>query len=229
MVKKKVSGQTIAIIILSILLLLAISFGGVYAYYTNATKTIYGEIRMAYLHINLITDTDNSDFSQILQSNGLFVPGQRLKNSPLIIENKSNTETYLVVVYKVNTDKEVVDYDDSKPLIDIGLTNESLWSDYLFVSYDGGVRTRCLVTKTAVPAVPTDADPDQIIVIGKDELKIPSTWGNGYMNMNIGFSFQAFAIGKDTFDFEETETGDSKFNKIVNAIYTDNSHLHIWD
>ena len=227
MVKKRFSGQTVAIIVLSILLLLAICFGAVYAYYTNSTNKIYGKIEMAFLNIDLLVDS-SSGYSEILNSTGLHVPGQPLYNSPLKINNYSNTETYLVVVYRVNTDKEVVNYDDSKPLIDIGLTEQSEWEDFLFVSYDGSVRTRCLITKQPVAPATSRDDPNEVEVIGKDMLKVPTTWRENYMDMTISFAFQAFAIGADTFQFTEDDTTQTKYNKIVSAIYTDNHHLSIW-
>ncbi len=228
MVKKKLSGQTIAIIILSILLLLAICFGGVFAFYTAHSGQVYGRIKMAVLNLNLKTGTDASGASQLFVSNGLYVPGQSLHNTPLIIENYSNTNTYMVVVYKVETDSEIEGYDDSKPLIDIGLTDASPWVDYLFVNHDGSVRVRCLVTKNPVAGVENAEQVDQITVIAEDKLRIPTYWGNGYMGMNISFAFQAFAIGADTFSFNEETALNDRCAQIVSAIYTDNSQLSIW-
>lgn len=109
MVKKRISGQTIAIIILAILLLLTISFGGVYAFYTaRSNKITSGKIIMANLKIN-IKNTSATGVSQIVITNGYnIVPGQKLENSPLTIENLSSVDIYLAVVYRINAVTETV-------------------------------------------------------------------------------------------------------------------------
>ena len=99
MVKKKISGQTIAIIILAIVLIVTIAFGGVYAFYSESSNQITGKIMMAHLSIGLYSDND-VDSSVIVISNGTnIVPGEELKNSPLKIENYSTAPIYLVIVY----------------------------------------------------------------------------------------------------------------------------------
>ena len=105
MVKKKVSGQTIAIIILVVLLLLTIGFGGVFAYYSARSNKVSGKIEMANLKITMTSG--GSDKSEIVISNGRnIVPGQSLQNSALTIQNLSSTEIYLVVVYKIKAEKD---------------------------------------------------------------------------------------------------------------------------
>ena len=69
MVKNKMSGQTIAIIILAVLLILAIGFGGVYAYYSARSNSVTGKIVMANLKISL--ESPGSDRSEIVISNGV--------------------------------------------------------------------------------------------------------------------------------------------------------------
>ncbi len=104
MVKKKLSGQTIAIIILAILLLLTIGFGGVYAFYTARTNKVSGTIVMANLKIALNANgSGDSSKTDIVISNGVnVVPGQKLTNSPLTISNYSSVPVYLLVVYELN-------------------------------------------------------------------------------------------------------------------------------
>ena len=97
MVKKKISGQTITIIVLTILLVLTIGFGGVYAYQTARSKKVTGQIVMANLTISM--EAGGSNKSEIVISNGTnLVPGQQLKNSPLTIQNISSVDVYLIVV-----------------------------------------------------------------------------------------------------------------------------------
>lgn len=112
MVKKKISGQTIAIIILIVLLIGSIVFGGVYAFYSTSTNKVSGTIVMANLDIKYKVDTvgDGSDGvvvgesgeSQILITNvNNIVPNELLGNSPLKIINDSNTPIYLAVLYRI--------------------------------------------------------------------------------------------------------------------------------
>ena len=224
MVKKRLSGQTIAIIILSILLLLTACFGGVYAYYSTTTSKVSGRIVMANLNISLQAGEGASASSEILVSNGVFVPGQPLENTPLIVVNESNTPIYLSIIYKVNasdidTGEPLENYDDTKPLIDIGIDDDSLWYDYLFVTSNGDgeeVRYRCLITKTARLATETN---EYITVIEENALSIPSSWGNEFQNMQISFLFQAFAIGAGTFNFSSEDSLDDRCQEIMSAIY----------
>ena len=91
MVKKKISGQTIAIIILTALLVIAISFGGVYAFYSARSNKVSGRVMMATLSLSM--SSGSSDKSEIVISNGVdVVPGQPLKNSPLVVKNLSEIE-----------------------------------------------------------------------------------------------------------------------------------------
>lgn len=224
MVKKRMSGQTIAIIILSILLLLTACFGGVYAYYSTNTSKVSGKIVMANLNIRLQAGVGESASSEILVSNGVFVPGQNLENTPLVVVNESNTPIYLSIVYKVNasdleTGKPLESYDDTKPLIDIGIDSESIWYDYLFVSENNlgeEVRMRCLMTKT--PQYPTESN-SLITVIEENALSLPKTWGNEFQNMQISFLFQAFAIGANSIAINSEDTLEQRCEKIMSAIF----------
>ncbi len=224
MVKNRLSGQTIAIIILSVLLLLTACFGGVYAYYSTNTSKVSGRIVMANLNINLQAGIGESASSEILVSNGVFVPGQPLENTPLVVVNESNTPIYLSIIYKVNasnieTGEPLENYDDTNPLIDIGIDDDSLWYDYLFVTTgeDGQEdRYRCLITKT--PQYPTETN-EYITVIEENALSIPRTWGDEFQNMQISFLFQAYAIGSNTFTFSSEDTIDFRCQEIMTAIY----------
>lgn len=155
--KKKISGQTIAIIILAVVLLLTVAFGGVYAFYSAKSNTMTGKIVMANLNIDLISgQTGESGKSEIVISNGTnVVPGQELNNSPLKIVNRSNAESiYFIVVYEVNAIKMMYDKDgklikdnmgnvvygdkvidiNEKPVIDIGAEYINTYNQ---ISYSG--------------------------------------------------------------------------------------------
>lgn len=224
MVKKRLGGQTIAIIILSILLLLTACFGGVYAYYSTTTSKVSGRVVMANLNISLQAGIGESASSEILVSNGVFVAGDKLENTPLLVVNNSNTAIYLSIVYKVDavdvdTGEPLENYDDTEPLIDIGITDDSIWYDYLFVSTDSSgeeVRYRCLVTKR-----PVGQSEEYLTVIEENALKIPESWGDEFQNMQISFLFQAYAIGASTFeDLFTSEVGiEDRCEVIMTKIY----------
>ena len=113
MVKKKLSGQTMAIIILGAMLLITIAFGGVYAYYTARTNKVSGRIMMANLDIALGSGEEGeSDQSKIIIYNKEYiVPGQVLDNTPLMIRNESTVEIMLIVVYELKAEREIKDKD----------------------------------------------------------------------------------------------------------------------
>lgn len=224
MVKRKLTGQTIAIIILSIFLVLAIVFGGVYAVYTTSTSKISGKIVMAVLDIEI----DKSSSTQMVISNGYCVPGETLKNTELALINSSNTSTYLVVVYSLKANEQIVGYDDTKPLIDIGLKPNDDWTDYLFVNEESQVRRRCLICTAPQKGVETASKANKIVVIKENTLRIPVTWGNGYQEKEIVFSFQAFTVAEKSFSFGLDTTREEKCSQIMNAIYTENSSELIW-
>lgn len=260
MVKKKLSGQTIAIIILAVLLLLTITFGGVFAFYSAKSNKISGKIIMANLKIGLYSN-NNVDRSVVVISNGEnVVPGQDLQNSPLLVENSSSASIYLVIVYEINAVKldengekkvlEIIDgkkiYDTVndeklKPVIDIGATyrnpynnitysgSNTNWVDYLFSSSESGEfkQYRCLVSMVSFYNRNADPinNPEEITVIGENQLKFSKHVGNDYQNTSISFTFQAYAIGSNTnFGWSSNPTTDEKCEKIVSAIYTNEEY-----
>ncbi len=120
MVKKKISGQTVTIIVLIVLLVCAIAFGSVYAFYSTDTTKVSGTISMASLYIDYKYDDitteeiegvikkGQSGKSEILITNkDTIVPNELLGNSPLKVVNSSETPIYLVMLYRV--EKAVVD------------------------------------------------------------------------------------------------------------------------
>lgn len=240
MVKKKMSGQTIAIIILAILLLLAIVFGGVFAFYSARSNKVSGKIVMANLKISLESDVSGTtDRSEIVISNGTnVVPGQPLENSPLIIKNLSSVSIYLVVVYEINATKQdntkVVDTFES-PLLGLGMEyinsidtnyNDSIgisnkaWIDYVFNGEEENKYYRCLVS--VADFAPTADGSSGVEVIPRNKLALAGEMGNEYQSTSISFTFQAYAIAKASFDsqFTDATTSAEKCETIVSAIYS---------
>lgn len=235
MVKKKVSGQTIAIIVLAALLLIAIAFGSVYAFYSAKTNKISGNIIMANLSIELESGTDESGQSAVVITGAEnIVPNQELSNTPLIILNSSSPSIYLIVVYKVDANKrkppqaEVVDL-MKKPVIDVdtpyinphenieynGLSTE--WVDYVFKAPNNDMY-RCLVSMVSFQK-PENVLEDPITVIGQNKLKLSRYVNNDYQDTQISFTFQAYAIGSQTWNFPSSITPAEKCETIVSAIY----------
>lgn len=222
MVKKKMSGQTLAIIILGILLISAICFGGVYAFYSSTTNKISGTIVMANLNVEL---GSNGSGSQIqIYNNNNIVPNEELKNTPLKIYNKSIDSTYLVVLYEVKANKtnefgvpeEVVDA-FFNPVIDTSENNyidptktgtnspnhystDYIWTDYVFHTTDGGhpAKYRALVSTTIFPAYDPTVEFKGTEVIKDGRLKLHALTGNEFQSASITLTFQAFAIGADS-------------------------------
>lgn len=237
--KKKLSGQTIAIIILAVLLLLTIGFGGVFAYYSARSNKVSGKIVMANLKISLESSSPSgsSDKSEIVISNGVnVVPGQPLENSPLIIRNLSSVNIYLVVVYEINAtkaDKTEIEDNFTVPVLGLGVeyinsisptynddegVSNSTWVDYVFNAEEEGKVYRCLVSM--VEFAPTAENDNGIVVIGENRLSLAKEMGDEYQNTSISFTFQAYAIGSATdFELSANPTKAEKCQKIVSAIY----------
>ena len=218
MVKKKVSGQTIAIIVLVVLLILTVGFGGVYAYYSFRSNRITGRIVMANLNIQFKENGEGaSGASEMVLSNGInVVPNEMLQNTPLIIDNNSNTPIYIAVLYKLNVYKleteEVVEYDNSKPLI-AGASNE--WYDYTYEQKVNGAKNtyRCLITLNPQPA-----ESKEIVVIGENQLRLHENVGNEFQSTSVNFLFQAYAISADSFTFDSNISNEDKCKQIMDAI-----------
>lgn len=245
MVKKKISGQTIAIIILAVLLILAIGFGGVYAFYSARSNKVTGKIVMANLKISLESGTGESDKSEIVISNGVnVVPGQPLENSPLVIKNLSSVSIYLVIVYEINAsrpDKTKIVDDFTDPVLglgvkyinpqnpeysdSIGISNTN-WIDYVFNGEEESKLYRCLVS--TISFEPTAENDDGIVVIGENKLALAGAMGNEYQNTSISFTFQAYAIGSETnFGWAANPTDTERCERIVSAIYEAQSHTFL--
>jgi len=248
MVNKKISGQAITIIILAVLLLITIAFGGVYAFYSARSNKMTGTIVMANLNIDLRSYEygTKSARSEIVISHGTnFVPGQELKNSALMVVNKSAelTPIYVIVVYEIKATKlnekgeiipgEIIEDQMKDPLIDIGAqyinmdeniildkTTNSDWVDYVFTYTKDEVtkKYRCLVT-TSSYSKPKGVTEHEIKVIGEDKLKLHYRMSNEYQRTSLAFAFQAYAIGANSFQFTEETTQAQKCNQIVSAIY----------
>ena len=236
MTKKKLSGQTVTIIILAILLLLTCIFGGVYAYYSTTSSKISGIVQMANLKIQMNAGgTGSSGSSELLHTNSYYIPGQVLPNTALTVTNSSNTNVYLAVVYTVkainndesspNFGNEITDYDLSNPLI--GIHGDTTWFDGRYTNVEHDADFRYLMIPT--PIAPTFDDggkviPKVISVIPEGKLKLHEKMGNAYQSTIITLTFRAYVIGSDQQELKDAlgqtnGTNTEKCNVIMGAIF----------
>lgn len=236
MTKKKLSGQTITIIILAILLLVTVIFGGVYAYYSQKSTQVQGMIKMANLNIEMkASGSSSSDI--ILNTNAVYVPGQNLQNTALTVTNTSNTNIYLVVVYSVKAIKydehnnrvgEITDYDFKNPVIDIAdnidATGKKKWEDFRFQDSTNNTDFRYLIIADPI-APPVEGQSNVIDVIPEGKLMLSRELGNNYQACTITLTFSAYCIGSDSLQDEinrnlgSNPTTEAKCNYIMNTIY----------
>lgn len=241
MVKKRLSWQTLAIIILAALLLITISFGGVFAFYSARSNQISGEIMMANLSIGLGPGHDESDQSAIIiYTKDYVVPGQVLDNSALIVRNLSTVEILLVVVYELTAEREikdengevieVVDIEDQfiNPVFGLGCEylnskdpSQNIdspaevynedWYDFVFKGEREEKYYRCMVSRKGIPKYVEGSDTNIIKVIREDKLALHRKMGPEYVDSTLSFKFQAYAVGAAT-DFGILES-DSNLQK----------------
>lgn len=232
MTKKKLSGQTVTIIILAILLLLTCIFGGVYAYYSTTSSKISGIVQMANLKIQMNAGgTGSSGSSELLHTNSYYIPGQVLPNTALTVTNSSNTNVYLAVVYTVkaiNNDKsspnygnEITEYDLSNPLI--GIHGDTTWFDGRYTNVEHDADFRYLMIPT--PIAPASSDEGKVIsVIPEGKLKLHEKMDNTYQSTIITLTFRAYVIGSDQQELKDAlgqtnGTNTEKCNVIMGAIF----------
>ena len=232
MTKKKLSGQTVTIIILAILLLLTCIFGGVYAYYSTTSSKISGIVQMANLKIQMNAGgTGSSGSSELLHTNSYYIPGQVLPNTALTVTNSSNTNVYLAVVYTVkainndesspNFGNEITDYDLSNPLI--GIHGDTTWFDGRYTNVEHDADFRYLMIPT--PIAPASNDEGKVIsVIPEGKLKLHEKMGNAYQSTIITLTFRAYVIGSDQQELKDAlgqtnGTNTEKCNVIMGAIF----------
>lgn len=231
MTKKKLSGQTLTIIILAILLILTCVFGGVYAYYSQKSSKISGIVKMANLKIEMNAGSGSSGSSEILNTNSYYIPGQVLPNTALTVTNSSNVPVYIAVVYTVkavnndpsspNYKQEITNYDLSNPLI--GIHGDTTWFDGRYTNEAYNTDFRYLMIKTPI-AVPEREEDRNITVIPEGKLKLHEKMGNAYQSTIITLTFRAYVIGSQQSQLQEDlshQTTDAgKCNVIMDAIFT---------
>lgn len=254
MVKKKFSGQTLAIVILAIMLLLTITFGGVFAFYSARSNKVSGKIYMATLKISM--EWKVSDKSEVVISNVTnLVPGQSLENTALVVKNESAVPIYLVVVYRLNAENQntgapIIDRTNNSVLF-IGteyinpLNTDKNWNrgvtnlkyiDYVFESREDDPNAQDVYLESGnkkayrclVSMVPVEGNVDEE-VIEDGQLALSPALGDEYQNSMISFTFQAYAIASASFNSEFTAqtTNAEKCERIVSEIYKSQDQIFL--
>ena len=208
MIKKKTSGQSIVIVILSILLLVSIGFGVTYSYYNGKTNLVTGSITTANLSIALHGEQfgQTTEFSISAPINEAFlVPGNGLYNLKLNLYNQCNEDTYIVVVYSLSAIKTLEN--GSKVDITPQLTNtpaigfqegafdSQKWKS---ITYNCTNLTNtsytCLVGLNSFASRDLSTDGYYINVLQENKIKIPEQWTNLLQNCDVTISIMAYAI-----------------------------------
>ena len=237
MIKNKAAAQITAIVILSLLLVSTLVFGIVYIYLNKDKIHKAGQIEFINLKVDMYTT--HSEKQTINIPNGINVlPDTELSNTALYIENNSNINVFLAVVYEINAvqiDEHGNDIPNSKitdskikPFIDLNTpfynidhniaytgTNPD-WIDFIFVSPTNGKAYRCLISTKSY--VKTTDEKQEIEVIGTNQFRIHGDVGNEYQQAKVSMSFQAFAINSSSFNFAVVQTAE-QCDLVMNAIY----------
>lgn len=209
MIKKKTSRQTIAIIILAILLILSIVFGSTYSYFNASTKdAIEGTVTTATLSVSLKgydeTLAETTTFS--LHTSGTkVIPGEPLTNTALQINNTSPVPTYMCVTYKLsivngNEDGEV----DTSVLNAMDIQESSVgdgWRKCDFTCKDLETKICSFIylggahgDGNGIFNDPYNPDNTTSMVFGHSSLRVPTSWGNSMQGKTIKLGFQAYVI-----------------------------------
>ena len=236
MVKNKAAAQVAAIIILSLVLVSTLVFSIVYVYINSDKIHKAGEIELVNLEIDMYS-THSSKYV-INFPDGINVsPNTELNNTAMYIENNSNVNVYLAVVYKINAVKlddngneianGAVTDSCNKPFLDLNMPFYNIesgvsymgtnlnWIDFVFVA-ESGDAYRCFISTRSY--VKTTEEVQEIEVIGTNKLRLHGDVGNEYQQSKISMTFQAFSINSSSFSFSSI-TNAEQCNLVMQSIY----------
>lgn len=208
---KKNRGQSIIIVVLSVLLLTSIGFGVTYSYYNGKTNLVKGSITTANLSIALHGEQfgQTTEFSISAPINESFlVPGNGLYNLKLNLYNQCNNDTYMVVVYSLSAIKTMED--KSKVDISSQLTNTPAigfqenafdtkkWKSITYTCENlTNTSYTCLVGLNTFSGRELNTDGYYINVLQENKIKIPEQWTNLLQNCDVTISIMAYAVQAD--------------------------------
>lgn len=223
MVKKKTNGQSIVIIILSILLLISIGFGVTYSYYNGKSNLVTGNIMTATLSISLNGVDSNGEttkFSISAPGEQLLVPGNSLNNVALNLSNDCTQRTYMVVLYSLSahiikkTEDEKPQYIPNDLLKDIPAITfkedafeTDVWHSIIYKCANvENTSYACLVGINPFKGKESSTSPSlPINVLNKNSLKIPHEWNDDLQNCEVTISVIAYAIQAENLEAKYRE------------------------
>lgn len=203
MIKKKSNSQNLIIIILAILLVVSIAFGVTYSVYNGKTNLVKGTITTANLAIELHNDSGKTTEFSISAPYGeeYLIPGNNLNNIELNLFNKSNRETFIVVLYtlsatKISTGEDVSNELKNTPAISFrdNAINTDVW---LPISYQCTNTTGTYTCLVGIDEFEGKGDTSgyYINVLPTNSIKIPAAeWGKELMDCNVTISVMAYAV-----------------------------------
>lgn len=92
--KKKMNKSTIAIIIMAVVMVAMLAFGGTYAYFTATSAT-----RSSEFHVGKVALTSTGTFTSYTNKN--VVPGDKVLEGSVSYINQSTVDTYVAVVFDI--------------------------------------------------------------------------------------------------------------------------------
>ena len=96
---KKMTKSTFAIIIMAVIMVAMLAFGGTYAYFTATAGEIKSdELTTARVKLGVPTITTVANTT-------LLLPGQPITTAPISIANESNVDTYVFVTVSIDVTK----------------------------------------------------------------------------------------------------------------------------
>ena len=203
MIKKKSNSQNLIIIILAILLVVSIAFGVTYSVYNGKTNLVKGTITTANLAIELHNDSGKTTEFSISAPYGeeYLIPGNNLNNIELNLFNKSNRETFIVVLYTLSATKISTGEDVSNELKNtpaISFRDNAIDTDvWLPISYQCTNTTGTYTCLVGIDEFEGKGDTPgyYINVLPTDSIKIPAAeWGKELMDCNVTISVMAYAV-----------------------------------
>ena len=184
---KKMTKSTFAIIIMAVVMVAMLAFGGTYAYFTANTSAKEAEFTTGKVML-----TNSGGSFQVTADK--VVPGDTIIDQAVSYKNGSDVNTYIAVVLNIEKNDTPVDVADISSVLSLTL-NESGWqqcqtSTNVYIAKG----TNFAVTPNAKPINFTTGavkfDVDENYEDGESELGAANTWEG----ITISISFTAYQV-----------------------------------
>lgn len=224
MTKKKSSKQNVIIVILSILLLISITFGITYSLINGKDDLVAGSISTATLRLELQPEQPEGDpshsgtgglsISHPLGDGAFAVPGTPLNHTALNILNQASCSAYIVIVYKLETLKDGRDvFETITDLPALEFDSIKVKKDWTAIEYTCKNTAETTIYSCLVNTTPfvsrqnnTEYESDSttsgyiIPVFDSNAISIPTSWDNRMQGCEVRISITAYAVQADLGD-----------------------------